>query len=60
MIQVLVALRDIHNTGYVHGDIKPANLMFVENEDKTILQVIDFGRVRSYLEAGQKMDHSES
>jgi serine/threonine protein kinase len=60
LIQILVALKDIHNTGNVHGDIKPANLMFVTHAEKTVLQFIDFGVISSILEAGQTMQNIDS
>lgn len=40
---MLIGLRDIHNTGYVHCDIKPANLMFNKVGQETHLKFIDFG-----------------
>ena len=33
-IQILMGLRDIHNLGYVHCDLKPANLMFTEKDGR--------------------------
>jgi serine/threonine protein kinase len=33
-IQSIMALRDIHTTGYAHCDLKPANFMFVKELDK--------------------------
>ena len=37
--QLEVILKDIHSAGYIHGDIKPDNLIVDENGD---LRVIDF------------------
>src|SRR5262249_18474613 len=40
---MLVALKELHGAGYVHGDVCAANFMFTKN-DEVIL--IDFGRVK--------------
>ena len=46
--QATEALREIHEVGLVHGDIKPANLM-VEAEHK--LRILDFGVAREFEDA---------
>lgn len=33
-IQSIMALRDIHATGYAHCDLKPANFMFIKEDEK--------------------------
>jgi nucleoside phosphorylase len=40
-IKLLSALRSIHSAGFVHGDIKPANILV--SGDLTQLTLIDFG-----------------
>ena len=46
--QVLMGLRDIHALGMVHCDLKPANLMFIKNQDEQTKQAL--------LEAGVTQD----
>jgi serine/threonine protein kinase len=38
--QVLVAMRDLHRKGLVHGDVKPQNLVKVHADD--LWKLIDF------------------
>ena len=38
--QVLVAMRDLHRNGLVHGDVKPQNLVKVHADD--LWKLIDF------------------
>ena len=38
--QVLMGLRDIHALGMVHCDLKPANLMFIKNQDEQTVQAL--------------------
>jgi len=38
--QVLVAVRDLHRKGLVHGDVKPQNLVKVHADD--VWKLIDF------------------
>ncbi|CAI2385182.1 unnamed protein product [Moneuplotes crassus] len=42
-LQVLHRIRDLHSIGYVHGDIKPLNLIFGTGRKKNALNLIDFG-----------------
>lgn len=46
--QVAMGLRDIHKAGYVHADIKPANIFVSRSSDKKELKVAlcDYGLVR--------------
>lgn len=39
-IQVIKALRDIHNLGLIHCDLKPANIMFDKVEDDEVLMAL--------------------
>ncbi len=44
--QLCAALASVHETGYVHGDIKPANLMTaVAADDVAVVKLVDFGLV---------------
>ncbi|CAI2380628.1 unnamed protein product [Moneuplotes crassus] len=42
-IQLLDRIRTLHSVGYVHGDIKPSNIMFGKGDKKNILYLIDYG-----------------
>jgi serine/threonine protein kinase len=44
MRQLCAALASVHETGYVHGDIKPANLMAaIADDDTAAVKLVDFG-----------------
>jgi len=43
---ILLGLQVIHDNGYVHGDIKPANIIISENNGEYKATLIDFGQVR--------------
>ena len=43
--QLLSAVNYLHQNNYVHGDIKPQNIHFKDQED-TIIKLIDFGTSR--------------
>lgn len=45
-IQLLKRIEALHGLGYVHGDIKPANIMFGRDKNKNILYLIDYGLTR--------------
>ncbi|MBC7124712.1 MAG: protein kinase, partial [Bacteroidales bacterium] len=49
-IKALNALRDIHNAGFVHCDIKPSNIIVSSNDLKNLanadVRIIDFGMAR--------------
>ena len=42
-MHLLERLKTFHMMGYVHGDIKPANIMFGKGPKKNILFLIDYG-----------------
>ena len=41
--QVLEALEEAHSKGIIHHDIKPANIMVIQNSDPPVVRLIDFG-----------------
>nr|WP_275440529.1 protein kinase [Vibrio sp. Of7-15] len=47
--QLVRAIDHVHQQGWIHGDIKPSNVMYLANEHK--IQLIDFG---SCLSIGTK------
>lgn len=56
VIQVLDALSALHKLGYIHCDIKPANIMLINphklDKEKPKIKIIDFGLVRLLSEKG--------
>ena len=42
-IQLLKRIQTLHSLGFVHGDIKPANIMFGRGNKKNTLYLIDYG-----------------
>ena len=49
--QLLEALAVAHSRGVYHRDIKPENLFLAQEEEKTVLKVMDFGLASSLTEA---------
>jgi len=46
--QALEALHFAHEQGFVHRDVKPANLLITEHEGREICKLADFGLARVY------------
>jgi serine/threonine protein kinase len=44
--QLLRRIKALHSLNYVHGDIKPANIMFGRGIKKNTLYLIDFGMTK--------------
>lgn len=49
---MLKGLRDIHATGYVHSDIKPQNLMVVEE----IIELKDLKEIKRKCNKGHQLN----
>ena len=41
-VQLIIGLKQIHNSGYIHCDLKPENILF-RAENKSSVKIIDFG-----------------
>ena len=46
-VQILAGLEAAHQAGLIHRDIKPENVFLVENGDRLLVKVVDFGVCRS-------------
>ena len=54
--QVCRSLREAHNLGVVHRDLKPGNVMLLHADDDTDqVKVLDFGLVKSFV-VGQELE----
>lgn len=56
---MLNALESLHNLGYVHGDIKPDNILSDSNRNENLINhgnvtLIDFGQSRLYRDENNK------
>lgn len=47
--QIAQGLLSLHARGFVHGDVKPANIICVDTDTSLRLKLIDFGCSRSHL-----------
>ncbi len=45
IIEIMAALRKVHDSGIIHRDIKPANIMIENNDGRAVL--VDFGLSKS-------------
>ena len=55
LMDICKGMTFLHNGSIVHGDLRPPNILLVENEDKLIAKVSDFGMSR-YIDP-QKHSH---
>ena len=53
-IQTLEALRDFHEVGYIHRDIKPHNFAYGLGKNETIIYIFDFGIARRIFDNHNK------
>eukprot|EP00792_Barthelona_sp_PAP020_P005791 TRINITY_DN2802_c0_g2_i1.p1 TRINITY_DN2802_c0_g2~~TRINITY_DN2802_c0_g2_i1.p1 ORF type:complete len:516 (+),score=126.05 TRINITY_DN2802_c0_g2_i1:64-1611(+) len=52
-VQMLDAIRSVHDRGLLHRDIKPSNFCFGLDDSARSLFIIDFGLVRRYRDANE-------
>lgn len=48
--QVLLSVNILHENGIAHRDLKPENFMFVSDDEKANLKLIDFGLSRKFTD----------
>jgi len=48
-LQILYLLKNIHDKGLIHRDVKPDNFLLGLNDKKNQLHIIDFGFCKSYI-----------
>ena len=54
-------MQNLHNHGYIHGDLKPDNFMFgFSNETCKKLFLIDFGGSKRYIESKIHIPNAEN
>lgn len=54
--QTIARLKQFHNLGYIHQDIKPHNLLLGLNTRTNVIHLIDFGLSKNYLKDGKHID----
>mgnify|MGYP000253530957 FL=1 len=57
-LQVLEAISEAHQSGFLHRDLKPSNIMLQRPDDINSLKLIDFGMVKALEDSGIKGEDS--
>ncbi|MGJ8656823.1 MAG: protein kinase domain-containing protein [Akkermansiaceae bacterium] len=57
-LQILEAVSEAHQNGFLHRDLKPSNIMLQRPDDIDSLKLIDFGMVKALEESGIKTEDS--
>merc|ERR1719174_829136 len=57
--QMLSAVAYLHDHKYVHGDIKPENLLFHTADKDSIVKLVDFGESQHFKLIGEDDDHEQ-
>ncbi|GMR32380.1 hypothetical protein PMAYCL1PPCAC_02575, partial [Pristionchus mayeri] len=55
-MQLLYAIKSLHDCGFVHRDIKPANFVIGKGQQMTTIFMLDFGLSRAYAFKGRRDD----
>lgn len=48
LIEMLTAIEEVHNAGFIHRDVKPSN--FVLSQDFKKVYIVDFGLAKKHLD----------
>ena len=54
-IQAITRIQAFHETGFIHRDIKPDNILFGSDEEANKLFLIDFGLAKMYMQNYHKV-----
>ena len=57
--QIIRWLSKIHSLGYVHGDIKPANILYNSEPNNPVFVLIDFGISQMFLDSDGQHKYRE-
>lgn len=55
ILQVVSAVRYLHENGIAHRDLKPENLLSAGEEENEIVKIADFGFSKSFADEGEKL-----
>lgn len=53
--QVCRSLREAHQQGLIHRDVKPGNVMLIERDEREVVKVLDFGLVKDLDRADEEL-----